>query len=44
MTLKLLKSSKTIANPAIAFSLEVPSGYELDTMDEDYYDDEEEGE
>jgi hypothetical protein len=44
MTLKLLKSSKTIANPAVAFSLEVPSGYELDTMDEDYYDDEEEGE
>jgi len=44
MTLKLLKSSKTIANPAVAFSLEVPAGYELDTMEDDYYDDEEEGE
>ena len=42
LTLKLVKSSKTIANPAVAFSMEVPAGYELDTMEDDYYDDEEE--
>ncbi|ASS48372.1 MAG: hypothetical protein A3D31_08590 [Candidatus Fluviicola riflensis] len=37
-SLKLIKSSKTITNPAKAFSLEIPAGYEL----ESYYDDEEE--
>lgn len=42
LSLKLIKSSKTIANPVKAFSLEVPAGYELDTMEDDYYDDEEE--
>lgn len=44
LTLKLVKSAKTIANPAVAFSMEVPAGYELDTLEEYYYDDEEEGE
>lgn len=39
---KLVKSSKTIANPAKVFSLEIPAGYELDTMEDDYYDDGEE--
>jgi hypothetical protein len=42
LTLKLIKSSKTIANPTKAFSLEIPSGYELETNEDDYYDDEEE--
>ncbi|MES2554545.1 MAG: hypothetical protein V4604_00260 [Bacteroidota bacterium] len=42
LSLKLIKSSKTIANPAKTFSLEIPAGYELDTMEDDYYDDEEE--
>ncbi|HLP56285.1 MAG TPA: hypothetical protein VK151_14710 [Fluviicola sp.] len=48
ITMKLVKSSKTIANPAKVFSLEIPEGYTLGTMDDyydyyyDYYDDEEE--
>lgn len=42
LTLKLVKSSKSIANPAVAFSMEVPAGYEVDTLEEHYYDEEEE--
>ncbi|MDH4471131.1 MAG: hypothetical protein QE487_00905 [Fluviicola sp.] len=42
LIVKLIKSSKTIANPTKAFSLEIPTGYELETNEDDYYDDEEE--
>ncbi|HLP56287.1 MAG TPA: hypothetical protein VK151_14720 [Fluviicola sp.] len=38
LTMKLIKSSKTITDPAKAFSLEVPAGYTIDTMEDDYYD------